>query len=188
MQSGNGFQSTHRWLRLSLPCHALEALPAAKQQLTASLIVPSHVEAKTVRILIAEDDPTNRRLLSTLLNKLFVDAKVSDGSPLRLDLRVASDGQEAVRIITDAHTERFDLCLFDLHMPHCDGFEACRQVLDYHGALEDSLPPPRMVAITASARPSDHVRACSAGFDEVLAKPLRPGVLLQQLYACCETR
>jgi signal transduction histidine kinase/AmiR/NasT family two-component response regulator len=117
------------------------------------------------RILVAEDNETNRRVLSALL--------VNTG----LDLDFVVDGAQAVA----AYRERsYDLILMDVSMPIMTGIEATSAIRQWEA--DAALPRTPVVALTANAMP-EQIDAClAAGMDLHVAKPID----IQLLYAAIE--
>lgn len=114
---------------------------------------------KSLRILIVDDHPTNRRVPATLLRQQG------------WEVDIAADGETALDKLTIAH---FDAVLLDLSMPDISGFEVCRRI-----RADASLKHLRVYAYTAMATLDGKLE--SAGFDGVLAKPLVPENLLALL-------
>ena len=110
-----------------------------------------------LRILVAEDNKTNRFLIEKYLK---------DTSS---DVTFASDGQQAVEY---AITSPPDVILMDLSMPKLDGLEATRII------RKDAKRQPHIVALTANAFASDKQACFDAGMNDFLAKPVRKGELL----------
>jgi len=81
--------------------------------------------ARSQRILLAEDNPTNRHILSALLGRLGHRVET------------ASDGVEAVEA---ASKREFDVILMDLQMPRLDGYQATRSIRGFVGARAYSDP------------------------------------------------
>ena len=109
-----------------------------------------------LRVLLAEDNPVNRKVALGLLNPFGVTADV------------AINGQDAL----DAFArDPYDLVLMDLQMPVLDGLEATRRLRARYGRA------PRIVALTANATREDRARCFEAGMDDFLGKPLRAGDL-----------
>jgi CheY-like chemotaxis protein len=109
---------------------------------------------RPLRVLIAEDDATNRMVVMKMLREFAVET------------RVATDGLQAVQAAVD---EDFDLVLMDVRMPEMDGIEATSAIRARGGRLA-ALP---IVALTANAFPED-VKLCrESGMTDFLAKPLR---------------
>lgn len=103
------------------------------------------------RILVAEDNPSNYKLVEVLLRRDY-------------DLVHAVNGAEAVRTF-QRHRDA-DLVLMDINMPVMDGYEALRLIRE----LSVDVP---VIALTAYAFETDRRRMFEAGFNECLAKPLR---------------
>jgi two-component system cell cycle response regulator DivK len=106
------------------------------------------------RILVAEDDVDNRRIVVKVLT-------VEGHETLE-----AADGRTTVEI---ARRERPDLILMDLAMPGMDGWEAARRLKA--DAETADIP---IIALTAFAMRGDEERARQAGCDAYLSKPCRP--------------
>ena len=106
------------------------------------------------RILVAEDDADNRRIVVKVLT-------VEGHETLE-----AADGRTTVEI---ARRERPDLILMDLAMPGMDGWEAARRLKA--DAETADIP---IIALTAFAMRGDEERARQAGCDAYLSKPCRP--------------
>jgi two-component system sensor histidine kinase/response regulator len=122
------------------------------------------VRAKTprrhLRILVAEDNPTNQKLVVALL--------AEEGH----DVVTTWNGREAVE---KARTERFDVVLMDLQMPEMGGLEATAAIRELERSSGGHVP---IVAMTAHAMAGDRERAIAAGMDSYVSKPLRPDELL----------
>ena len=109
-----------------------------------------------LRILIAEDNAVNQRLVVRLLEK--------QGHTTMS----AASGAEAVALY---ERERFDLILMDVHMPELDGLAATRAIRHREGGRGEHI---RIVALTASAMEEDRRECLAAGMDAYLTKPVRP--------------
>ena len=116
---------------------------------------PASRSAHRLRILVAEDNEFNSRLIEELLARR--------GHHVQL----AGDGSEALRLLDG---EQFDLMLLDLHMPEKDGFQVIQAVRERERFTGDHLP---VIAVTARSRPADRERVLAAGMDDFLAKPLQ---------------
>jgi signal transduction histidine kinase/AmiR/NasT family two-component response regulator len=120
------------------------------------------VDVTAMRILLADDNPTNRRVAAALL------------SPLEVELVMAEDGAQA---LSAYETGRFDLILMDMQMPVMDGLAAARAIRSLE--LQAGLPRIPILAMTANAM-GHHIRACEeAGMDGHISKPLQT----ERLYA-----
>ena len=104
-----------------------------------------------MRILVAEDNPTNQLVLRGLLERLGYESDL------------ASNGAQVMAALNDRN---YDLILMDCHMPGMDGFETTRLIRQTLGAKS-----PRIVAVTASAMPDEIARCLSSGMSEVVTKP-----------------
>lgn len=114
-----------------------------------------------VRVLVAEDNTVNQRLVKHMLEKMGC----------RVD--VAANGLEA---ITMAERLRYDLILMDCLMPELDGYAATAELRRRQGA--DRVP---IVALTANAMPEDREKCLAAGMDDYLSKPIYRDNLLQMI-------
>ena len=121
---------------------------------------PSSVRSRTLRVLVAEDNPTNQKLVVTLLEqrKHIVD--------------VVWNGRDAVRRSGD---EVFDIILMDVQMPEMSGLEATAAIRQRERGTETHVP---IVAMTAHAMSGDRERCLEAGMDAYVSKPLRSDELL----------
>lgn len=104
------------------------------------------------RILLVEDNPDNRILISDIL------------SNLHYDVLVAEDGQSGVTRAKDEHP---DLILMDLSLPKMDGWTAARLIKADPSSAE--IP---IIALTAHAMVGDREKALQAGCDDYIAKPI----------------
>ncbi|MFL5296662.1 MAG: ATP-binding protein [Phenylobacterium sp.] len=139
-----------------LPLPATEAPAAAKPVEQAEA-----ADLSSLKVLVAEDHPTNRAVVSLILE------------PLGVQLTMVEDGRQAVEAV---EREAFDLILMDIQMPVLDGLSAAREIRSLEAAL--GLPPTRIVALSANALPEHIAEAHAAGMDEHLAKPIRPEGLI----------
>jgi PAS domain S-box-containing protein len=140
-------------------------LPAAAGQPVSPATIPRRIVAydgPRRSILVADDNPTNARLLVDLLE------------PLGFSVTTAADGREA---LDRARAARPDLALLDLRMPRLDGAATAR-------ALAAAFPdqPPKMIGVSASAFEPDREACRAAGCADFLAKPFRE----EQLFALLE--
>lgn len=121
-------------------------------------ILTQHSIAESVKhsitILLAEDNPVNQRLASTMLIK---------GG---YSVEVAADGRKAVEKFT-TNPAAFNLVFMDLQMPEIDGYEACRQIRS-RGFTDVPI-----IAMTANALQSDRERCLQAGMNDYVSKPIR---------------
>lgn len=130
------------------------ALPAADTK-----ALPSSLDGK--RLLIADDNATNRMVVGRML------------AGLGLDLAFAADGAAAV----EAHgSTAADLILMDVSMPVLDGLDATREIRRREAAGGSGRCP--IIALTANAFAEDRETCLAAGMDDFLTKPIRKDELI----------
>jgi CheY-like chemotaxis protein len=112
-------------------------------------------------VLVAEDNPVNRELLRELLEARGYH------------VTEAPDGQEALRMIEQAHP---DILLLDIGMPILDGFAVVRKIRE-----NPSLATLIVLAVTAYAMQGDRENILNAGFDGYLSKPINARDLANEL-------
>jgi len=121
-------------------------------------------QKRSYRILVAEDNPTNQKLVVTLLGQRGHQVVV------------VSDGRQAV---AQAAEQPFDLILMDVQMPGMSGLEATAAIRQRERSTGTRVP---IVALTAHALTSDRERCLAAGMDGYVSKPLRA----QELFAAVD--
>jgi GAF domain-containing protein/ActR/RegA family two-component response regulator len=110
---------------------------------------------RSLRVLLAEDNVVNQRVIVRMLEKLG------------WDVDVVGDGRAAVA----ASGERdFDVVLMDIQMPEMDGLSATSAIRSRERQVGGHLP---IVALTAYAMQGDRERCLMAGMDDYLSKPVR---------------
>jgi len=123
-------------------------------------------EGRPLRILLAEDHPTNQRVVQLILE------------PLGVDLTIVGDGAEAVALFQSG---AFDLILMDMQMPVMDGLTATRAIREREALT--GAPPTPIAMLTANAM-DEHLRAgAAAGADHHIAKPITPDSLVAGIEA-----
>src|SRR5439155_476264 len=136
------------------------------------------------RVLIVEDEPRDAQLIAALARHhgLATEVTATAASAIAsirrrvpigivLDLRLpdARDGSQA---LDRALAQKFDLILLDIQMPGLDGYDVCR-------ALRAKGLKTPILALSASAMPTDVHKGHAAGFDAYLTKPISPHDLLR---------
>ncbi|HEX5177414.1 MAG TPA: response regulator, partial [Chthoniobacteraceae bacterium] len=133
-------------------CLARIRMGAPVTSLAASARVPAPgASHEDVRILLAEDNPTNRKVALGQLRQLGYSAEA------------VTNGREALDVLSNAS---FDIVLMDCQMPEIDGLEATRQI-------RARKIPVRIIAMTANAMAGDRDECFAAGMDDYVTKPVR---------------
>lgn len=122
------------------------------------------ISLEGMRVLVAEDHPTNRKVVEIVLE------------PFGVDLTMVEDGQAALDAL---EAGGFDAVLMDMQMPVMDGLSATRAIRAREAA--SGAPPVLVVMLTANAMEEHIAAAEAAGADLHLAKPLHPAQLLEAL-------
>jgi PAS domain S-box-containing protein len=107
------------------------------------------------RILLAEDNPINQKVILALLRKLSCEVDV------------ATDGSRAVDLW---RCNSYDLILMDCQMPELDGLHATRIIREQEESAASNRTP--IIALTANAMDEDRDRCYAAGMDDFVAKPV----------------
>ncbi len=112
-----------------------------------------------LRILAAEDNPLNQRVLKAFLQ------------PFNYDVVMVEDGVEALEQLA---SQPFDLVLMDVQMPRKDGMTTTREIRASDGP-NANIP---IIAMTANAMSGDRQRCLEIGMTDYVAKPIDPRVLV----------
>jgi CheY-like chemotaxis protein len=106
-----------------------------------------------IRVLVAEDNVVNQRLITLQLNKIGYTPDIA---------------HNGVEVLDALERIEYDVVLMDCQMPEMDGFEATRRIrkTGRYGAV-------RIIAMTANAMEGDREKCISAGMDDYLSKPVR---------------
>jgi PAS domain S-box-containing protein len=113
------------------------------------------------RVLIAENDPVNQRIVRQLLERSGIQVTLAEHGQAALD-RLAS--------------ERFDAVLMNVQMPEMDGMTATRRIRE--NASLAALP---VIALTAGITPGERQQAMDSGMNDFIGKPIHPDALLTTL-------
>jgi len=114
-----------------------------------------------LRILVAEDNSINQKIVISMLKKI---GYMSD---------LASNGIEAVEMLDIKH---YDLIFMDMMMPEMDGLQATKEILK-----RCKKNPPVIVAMTAAALKEDKEKCFEAGMVDYISKPFSINVLLSMI-------
>ncbi len=145
---GSHFSFTIPLLTNDIPVSALEELPPE----------PQRKKISCKRILIAEDNLYNYKLLEAIL----------DGT--KAELTWAKDGLEAVEYFESGSD--FDMVLMDLRMPNMDGIEAVREIRKRNKQVP-------ILAVSAYTMDEDKAEIIGAGCNEFLSNPVIPNELMR---------
>ena len=127
--------------------------------------------ARGLHVLVVEDHPVNRQILTLMLERL----------PARVTC--ADDGLQGVAAF---EAQTFDVILMDLRMPLMDGYEAMRRIRTIEA--ERGLPRTPIIVISAHTTPADVRQATIAGADHHMGKPVHIPSLLETMDAVMHAR
>jgi len=116
------------------------------------------------RVLVVEDNPVNREIATTMLEKIGCVHEI------------AENGRQALEILGNS---AFDVVLLDCQMPEMDGYETVRHIRAGGGAYGPLAvrPDVPVIALTANALSGDRDQCLAAGFTDYLSKPFAEGEL-----------
>ena len=117
-----------------------------------------------LKILVAEDNAVNRKVLLLMLKSLGHEAEA------------VINGRETIERLRH---DDFDLVLMDIQMPEMDGLEATRAIRRPRSGVR--RPDVPIIALTAYAQGEDRQRCLDAGMNGYLTKPITPATLADAL-------
>jgi len=117
---------------------------------------------RSARILLAEDNPVNRKVAERMLTKAGYSVDVAD------------NGVEVLRALETG--TQYHVVLMDVQMPEMDGFEATAAI-----RRDERWRGVPIIAITAHAMKGDEQRCRNAGMDDYIAKPIDPETLVSTI-------
>jgi len=112
------------------------------------------------KVLIVDDNNLNRKVFENIISHNYL-------------LDTAENGQEAIQKIK---SQFYDIILMDIQMPVMDGITTLKII------KEEDLTPSPIIAISAYSNQNDRDYFLSVGFDEFIAKPVKPKNLLESIY------
>ena len=141
--------------------HVVGSRPFSATDCVSDKNGPSSENHFPVNILLAEDNPVNRRLALRLLEKRG------------FAVTEATNGHE---VLSALEKGEYDLILMDIQMPEMDGYETTAAIRAKETAGKSRIP---IIALTAYAMEGDREQALAAGMDDYLTKPIDPGRLYE---------
>ena len=122
-------------------------------QIVTRHLVNEEKDNSKPKILLVEDNETNRKLVATILKKhnLFCD--------------IAINGAEAVKAVRE---NEYDIVFMDCQMPVMDGYESTSKIRELEGDEKHTI----IVAMTANAMEGDSKKCIDAGMDDYISKPI----------------
>ena len=142
-----------------------QAFLLEQQDITNHLVIPEHPVG--LNILLAEDNATNARLVTKILEK--------EGH----HVHHAENGREAVELYKKIPV---DLIIMDIQMPIMDGIEAVTCIKDYDPDLEVPI-----VALTAHASTQEKEKILTSSFDSYISKPFQKLEFLATIYSLLQS-
>jgi len=118
-----------------------------------------------IRLLVIDDNPVNRLLATTVLQRSFQQAQIDQ----------AAGGIDGLRLMS---TELYDLVLIDLIMPDLHGAEAVRRLRRDAPEPYRSVP---VIALTASLAEDARRECVEAGVNDIMPKPFDRATLVRQV-------
>jgi CheY-like chemotaxis protein len=127
---------------------------------------PALSQQQPLRILVAEDNAVNQKLISGLLRRLGYQP------------RIVGHG---IACLEALGREAYDLVLMDCQMPEMDGYEATKRIRQ--GEAGEHNREIRIIALTAAAMVGDRDRCLQAGMNDYLTKPLQAPEIIRVIMA-----
>ena len=127
---------------------------------------PCEIRDRSLRILMAEDNPVNQKVALSMLKQIGYQADV------------AANGIEVLQAL---ERQPYDVVLMDVQMPEMDGFEATRRIRSLGSKI-------CIIAMTAHALNGDKEACLDVGMDDYVSKPIRMEELQDVLERCIATR
>ena len=153
------------WFELNLEKPAASPIP--EPTLAPLPAATAGATRHQLRLLVAEDNPTNQIVIRRLLERM--------GHALD----ITNNGEEALAQLA---RQTYDAVLMDCQMPVMDGYTTTKRIRS--GELAGVNPRIPVIALTAYAMPNDRQKCLAAGMDDYLAKPLRVAELIESLRRC----
>ncbi|MFC0351391.1 response regulator [Undibacterium danionis] len=140
----------------NIPYKKLTDLVGSSQENKISLSGTQYADQYPLRMLVVDDNPTNRKVACMLLQYFGYDADTANDGRDALDQILAADAAQCA----------FDLIWMDVHMPTMDGLESTKIL------RRSNVQQPYIVAMTAAAMHGDKDMCLKAGMDDYVSKPI----------------
>jgi PAS domain S-box-containing protein len=125
-------------------------------------IDPQMAEKFPLRILLAEDNLVNQKIVDQILQKLGYQ------------MDIAKNGIEALQAVQN---QAYDLVFMDMQMPEMDGLTATREI------RKNLTIQPQIVAMTANVLAEDYQACLDAGMNDYISKPVKIKEIIRVLYS-----
>ena len=145
-----------------------KAVKVAKANKEQVIVKDELAELKGFRVLVAEDNLLNQKIIAKFLKKWG------------MEYEVVENGMDAVEQVSKGG---FDLVLMDLQMPEMDGLEATKMIRTLGDEKQSDIP---IIALTASAMLSVKADVKKAGMDDYISKPFNPTDLYRKISHCID--
>ncbi|MBF0398345.1 MAG: response regulator [Desulfobacterales bacterium] len=119
---------------------------------------------RNLRILVAEDNAVNQKLIMKYLNKMGFNADI------------VGNGKECLEMLEKV---MYDIVLMDVKMPELDGFDATQIIRDPKSQILNHNIP--IIAMTAHAMKGDREKCIEGGMNDYVSKPIKPNELLEAI-------
>lgn len=124
------------------------------------------IRQRNLRLLLAEDNPVNQKLVNALLSKINVQVTLADNGVMAFE---------------HIQSTAFDVVLMDIQMPELDGFETTRAVREWEKQTDSTRSLP-IIALTASALLSDRQKCIAEGMNDYVSKPIKREELYRAIW------
>jgi PAS domain S-box-containing protein len=132
--------------------------PNSLEEIIVTRHMVEEISCKGIKVLVAEDNPTDRQLLKAMFENLECDGEF------------VQNGQAAVEKLK---TGSFDVCFLDIKMPVMDGIQTAKMI---RATISKDLP---LVALTVRGSQEDHELCLQAGMNYFVTKPVEMSELAE---------
>ncbi|CAI7612819.1 unnamed protein product [Penicillium discolor] len=139
---------------------------------TVSKMVKEVLGNKGYRILLVEDDETNRDVMLKYLDKI------------KLMSETASNGLECTDMVLSKEPGYYSLIICDIQMPIKNGYDTCRDIRDWE--QKNHYPQIPIMALSANAMTDQIENAARAGFNDYVTKPIKHNELGKMMMGLLE--